>query len=95
MATGRLRLDATVSNQEAGATLSGQANYRFGPLSAAAVDACGDGARLFEDHGALAHALGSDLGSAAPTLLVKGSRGSAMDTVVRMLLAQGEGNDAA
>lgn len=34
-ATGRLRLDATVSDQDVGATLSGQANFRFGPLSAA------------------------------------------------------------
>ena len=93
-----LGADARALHAEAGrrAKAAGIARlYAIGPLSAAAVDAFGDGARLFEDHGALAHALGSDLGSAAPTLLVKGSRGSAMDTVVRMLLAQGEGNDAA
>ena len=58
----------------------------------------GDGARLFDSHGALAHALQADLVGAtqaatgvAPTLLVKGSRGSAMDRVVAALLADDAG----
>ncbi len=70
--------------------------YALGELSAAAVEAFGTGARLFESHGALAHALQADLAGVAqaPTILVKGSRGSAMDTVVKALL-EGDANDAA
>jgi UDP-N-acetylmuramoyl-tripeptide--D-alanyl-D-alanine ligase len=70
--------------------------YALGALSAAAVEAFGEGAQLFGGHGALAHALQSDLAraSTAPTVLVKGSRGSAMDTIVKALL-QGEATDAA
>ena len=68
--------------------------YAVGEFSAAAVEAFGAGARLFEGHGALAHALQADLRAAAPTVLVKGSRGSAMDRVVTALL-QGESTDAA
>lgn len=65
--------------------------YAIGPLSAHAVDAFGQGARTFESHAALADALRADL-DAAPAglrILVKGSRGSAMDRVVAALLGRG------
>ena len=68
--------------------------YTLGELSAAAAEAFGEGARHFESHEALADALAEALDGAAPTVLVKGSRGSAMDRVVRALL-EGEGTDAA
>lgn len=77
--------------------------YTLGPLSAAAAEAFGDGARHFETHDALAEALASALvgaasaaiaTDAAPTILVKGSRGSAMDLIVRAILEQ-EAGDAA
>ncbi|GAB2493772.1 UDP-N-acetylmuramoyl-tripeptide--D-alanyl-D-alanine ligase [Pseudoxanthomonas sangjuensis] len=62
--------------------------YALGPLSAAAARAFGEGARVFDSHGALAAALRADMGATAPGLrvLVKGSRGSAMDRVVAALL---------
>ncbi len=83
--------------------------YALGPLSAAAVQAFGDGGRVFRSHAELAEALrleiatavGAALGRdpdaaadvsrsrprAAPTrILVKGSRGSAMDRIVNALL---------
>lgn len=63
--------------------------YALGPLSAAAADAFGDGARQFASHQALVQALQADL-HAGVRCLVKGSRGSAMDTIVKALLAQGE-----
>jgi len=75
--------------------------YALGELSAAAAEAFGDGARHFADHAALADALAADLHahrSAARggedgthgdglRVLVKGSRGSAMDRIVQALLA--------
>ena len=69
--------------------------YALGGLSAAAVSAFGDGARLFDSHDALALALRADLdlaaaGGKAIHCLVKGSRGSAMDRIVDALLAQEE-----
>lgn len=84
--------------------------YALGELSAAAVDAFGEGARHFADHAALADALAADLhahraaGRAAPAamhdtgpglrVLVKGSRGSAMDRIVQALLArEGDAGD--
>ncbi len=68
--------------------------YALGPLSAHAADAFSEGARHFDNHAALIAALLSDLHGDA-RLLVKGSRGSAMDRVVTALLdAQGE-HDAA
>ena len=63
--------------------------YTLGPLSAAASAAFGDGGRHFETHDALAHVLQDDL-HAGVRCLVKGSRGSAMEKIVKALLAQGE-----
>ena len=74
--------------------------YALGPLSAAAVRAFGEGARNFDTHAEVVDALRSDLrlvveGAEAPPtnirVLVKGSRGSAMDRVVNALLSKGEG----
>ncbi|TWI02909.1 UDP-N-acetylmuramoyl-tripeptide--D-alanyl-D-alanine ligase [Luteimonas cucumeris] len=68
--------------------------YALGTLSAAAAQAFGDGGRAFESHEALARALRSDLQavtdapSAVLRVLVKGSRGSAMDRVVSALLSK-------
>ena len=63
--------------------------YTLGPLSAAASAAFGDGGRHFQTHDALARALQDDL-HAGVRCLVKGSRGSAMEKIVKALLAQGE-----
>jgi UDP-N-acetylmuramoyl-tripeptide--D-alanyl-D-alanine ligase len=60
----------------------------LGPLSAAAAAAFGEGGRHFATHDALSQALKDEL-HAGVRCLVKGSRGSAMDTIVA-LLAQGE-----
>jgi UDP-N-acetylmuramoyl-tripeptide--D-alanyl-D-alanine ligase len=115
-----LGADAQALHAEAGrrAKAAGMARlYALGPLSAATVEAFGEGARHFNSHEALAAALRADLAvlvgtasaassspadkklaaEAAPTnlqVLVKGSRGSAMDKVVKALLA-GEAADAA
>ena len=98
--------DAEALHAEAGASAqrAGIARlYALGPLSAAAARAFGDRGRHFDSHDALAAALGAALGArataggAAPALrvLVKGSRGSAMDRIVTALLAQGDAADAA
>lgn len=63
--------------------------YTLGTLSAAASTAFGDGGRHFTDHDTLAAALGDEL-HAGVRCLVKGSRGSAMDKIVKALLARGE-----
>ena len=75
--------------------------YALGPLSAATAEAFGAGARHFDTHEALSQALHRELveatavaTSVAPTVLVKGSRGSAMDRVVAALL-EGESKHAA
>lgn len=69
--------------------------YALGVLSAAAARAFGADARIFDSHDALAEALVADLqrfaGSAGLRVLVKGSRGSAMDRIVTALLPHGEG----
>ena len=65
--------------------------YALGSLSAAAAQAFGDGARVFATHAELVDALRADLfgtGSPVPKILVKGSRGSAMDKVVNALLGR-------
>ncbi len=70
--------------------------YAHGALSAVAAEAFGSGGEVFASHaelaGALAAALAASDGSAAtqaaPTILVKGSRGSAMDRVVAALLTK-------
>jgi len=60
--------------------------YTLGPLSAAAARAFGAEARHFETHDALADALRADL-TPDVRVLVKGSRGSAMDRIVAALLS--------
>ena len=67
--------------------------YTMGPLAAHAATAFGEGAHHFDTHEALAEALAGGLREGV-RVLVKGSRGSAMDRVVAALL-QGEGTDAA
>jgi UDP-N-acetylmuramoyl-tripeptide--D-alanyl-D-alanine ligase len=67
--------------------------YAFGPLSAAAVQAFGAGAEHFDSHAALADALRAAL-KPDVRVLVKGSRGSAMDRVAKALL-NGEAAHAA
>jgi UDP-N-acetylmuramoyl-tripeptide--D-alanyl-D-alanine ligase len=57
----------------------------IGPLSAAAVQGFGHGARHFERHAELAEVLVGGLGTGM-RVLVKGSRGSAMDRIVKHLL---------
>ena len=93
--------DAQVLHAEAGrrARAAGLARlYTLGPLSAAAAQAFGAGARSFDSHAALAEALRADLSasdrSAGVRCLVKGSRGSAMDRIVAALLS-GESVDHA
>jgi len=79
--------------------------YALGALSAAAADAFGEGGRGFDSHAALSEALRADIaatseagiaaGPAGLRVLVKGSRGSAMDRVVSALLRNGEAAHAA
>ena len=66
--------------------------YTLGPLSAHAAQAFGEGAQRFDAHAALAEALWAELG-AGTTVLVKGSRGSAMDKIVAALLERDAGRD--
>ncbi len=73
--------------------------YGLGSLSTHAVSAFGAGGRHFENHEALTAALVAGLRefdaeakrTAPVAILVKGSRGSAMDRIVRNLLEQGGG----
>ena len=66
--------------------------YTVGELAAAAANAFGKGAAHFADQTALIGALAGDA-HAGVRVLVKGSRGSAMDRVVRALLGGVNGND--
>jgi UDP-N-acetylmuramoyl-tripeptide--D-alanyl-D-alanine ligase len=59
----------------------------LGPLSAEAARAFGEGATRFESHDALAQALREELGEGV-RVLVKGSRGSAMDRIVTALVSE-------
>lgn len=73
--------------------------YALGELSAAAARAFGAAAQAFDSHEAVVEALRADLAaiSAAESLriLVKGSRGSAMDRIVKDLLVNNmSANDA-
>ncbi|MBJ7576040.1 UDP-N-acetylmuramoyl-tripeptide--D-alanyl-D-alanine ligase [Luteimonas sp. MC1828] len=67
--------------------------YALGALSAVAAEAFGPGGEVHASHAELADALAAALAAAAPaadvpTILVKGSRGSAMDRVVAALLTK-------
>jgi UDP-N-acetylmuramoyl-tripeptide--D-alanyl-D-alanine ligase len=67
--------------------------YAVGELAAAAARAFGSNARHFADQAALIAALAADV-HAGVRVLVKGSRGSAMERVVRPLLGSAGGNEA-
>src|SRR5690606_25908774 len=72
--------------------------FALGALAAKAADAFGEGGTVYASHDELAKAVGQALagagGASVPTVLVKGSRGSAMDRVVHALL-EGVDTDAA
>ncbi|MUV13797.1 UDP-N-acetylmuramoyl-tripeptide--D-alanyl-D-alanine ligase [Noviluteimonas gilva] len=89
-----LGADAELLHAEAGrrAKSAGIARlYALGPLSKHAVDAFGEDGHHFDTHAALAQSLASGLREGV-RVLVKGSRGSAMDKIVSALLRD-EGND--
>jgi UDP-N-acetylmuramoyl-tripeptide--D-alanyl-D-alanine ligase len=90
--------DARALHAEAGrrAKAAGIARlFALGELSVATVEAFGAGAELFDTHAALADAVRAQLQKDV-RVLVKGSRGSAMDKVVRALLpATGDAPHAA
>jgi len=69
--------------------------FTLGELSAAAAKAFGEGAQCFETHDALINTLRHELTQATPVMLIKGSRGSAMERVVNALLMQEESHHAA
>jgi UDP-N-acetylmuramoyl-tripeptide--D-alanyl-D-alanine ligase len=86
--------DAEVMHAEAGrrAKAAGLRRlYTLGPLSAAAANAFGEGAAQFDSHDALAAALRAELREGV-RVLVKGSRGSAMDKIVTALLRADKGD---
>lgn len=83
-----LGVDAVALHLHAGqrAKAAGIAHlFAIGPLSAAAVQGFGHGACHFGTHAELADVLIAELG-AGMRVLVKGSRGSAMDRIVKQLL---------
>ncbi|HEY0661660.1 MAG TPA: UDP-N-acetylmuramoylalanyl-D-glutamyl-2, 6-diaminopimelate--D-alanyl-D-alanine ligase, partial [Lysobacter sp.] len=84
--------DAEAMHAEAGRRAKGAGIKRLltlGPLSAAAAAAFGEGATQYDSHAALAQALRNEL-RAGVRVLVKGSRGSAMDRIVTALLSDGK-----
>jgi UDP-N-acetylmuramoyl-tripeptide--D-alanyl-D-alanine ligase len=86
-----LGADAQALHAEAGrrAKAAGLSRlFTLGELSAAAAQAFGPGAEHFQTHAELSAALGTALRPDV-RVLVKGSRGSAMDRVVRALLSGG------
>ncbi|WP_342317249.1 UDP-N-acetylmuramoyl-tripeptide--D-alanyl-D-alanine ligase [Lysobacter sp. FW306-1B-D06B] len=88
-----LGADAEAMHAEAGRRAKGagiRRLYTLGLYSAAASAAFGEGARHFETHTALAQALGNELHDGV-RVLVKGSRGSAMDRIVAALVGPQEG----
>lgn len=92
-----LGADAAAMHAQAGrnAKSAGIARlYALGSLSAVAAEAFGNGARHFDTHQTLIEALRDDLHGDA-RVLVKGSRGSAMDRVVTALLPPQGHHDAA
>ncbi len=93
-----LGADAADLHAEAGrrARRAGLARvYALGPLSRAAAEAFGEGGYHYDNHEALSTALAADLRPGV-RILVKGSRGSAMDRIVDALLARARGeHDAA
>ena len=66
--------------------------FALGELSAHAARTFGEGGSVHASHAALADALWAQLG-AGTTVLVKGSRGSAMDKIVTALLQRDAGPD--
>ena len=68
--------------------------YALGELSAEAAKAFGEGASQFESHDALIASLRGDLREGV-RVLVKGSRGSAMDKIVKAVLGAEGTTDAA
>ena len=91
---GELGPDAERLHGEVGALAKRSGIQRLravGRLSRAAVEAFGAGATHYADQTQLVEALHEDLRSGV-TLLVKGSRSSAMDRVVEALLGEAEGN---
>ncbi len=68
--------------------------YTLGALSEAATIAFGEGARDFASHAELAETLARELRGGV-RVLVKGSRGSAMDRIVKALLASDAAADKA
>ncbi len=90
-----LGADEAVLHAEAGtrARVAGIARlFALGELSAHAARAFGEGGSVHPSHAALADALWTQL-HAGTTVLVKGSRGSAMDRIVTALLQRDAGPD--
>ncbi len=64
--------------------------YAIGPMSLAAVEAYGDGARHFEDMAPLVERLAAEMNDANTTLLIKGSRSARMERLVDALCREGK-----
>lgn len=89
-----LGADAQAMHAEAGRRAKGAGIRRLftlGPYSAAATQSFGEGATHFESHAALVEVLRSELREGV-RVLVKGSRGSAMDRIVAALVGTQEGD---